>query len=205
VQKLVKDGKVPLTVVRQGKEMTLALPVSARHPMLIESLRGRYPSYFVYGPLSFSTVTAEFMGNLSGASNQIYAILSMIGSPLVTRRGDQPKFPGEELVMVSAPMFPHRIGKGYSNPVLKVVKEVNGVRVKNLRHFVELLRDSKEKFTTISFDDKGSETIVFDHKQALAATEEVLSDNGIRQRASDDLLAVWEKKDKGKDKATKGK
>jgi hypothetical protein len=88
-------------------------------------------------------------------------------------------------------MFPHRLGKGYDNPNFKVVKEINGTPVKNIRHMVELLRDSKEKYTTISFDDRASETIVFNHKDALAATEEVLSDNGIRERASDDLLAVW--------------
>ena len=67
----------------------------------------------------------------------------MIGSPLVTRRGDQPRFDGEELVVVTSPMFPHRIGKGYDNPLSKVVKEINGVRIKNLRHLVEILRDSK--------------------------------------------------------------
>ena len=61
---------------------------------------------------------------------------------------------------------------------------------------VELLRDSKEKYTTISFDDRASETIVFDHKEALNATEEVLSDNSIRQRASDDLAAIWAAKKK---------
>ena len=55
--------------------------------------------------------------------------------------------------MVTSPMFPHKIGKGYDNPFSKVVKEVNGVQVKNIRHFVELLRDTKEKYTTIVFDD----------------------------------------------------
>ena len=204
VQKLAKNGKVPLTVIRQGKELKLEVPVSPRHPMLIESLHGRYPPYFMYGPLTFSTVTAEFLASFTQASNQFYSLLSLIASPLVTRRSDSPRFEGEELVMVSAPMFPHRIGKGYSNPLFKVVKEVNGVKVKNLRHLVELLRDSKERFTIISFDDKGAETIVFDHKEALAATDEVLSDNGIRQRASDDLMAVWEKKGKGPEKKSEG-
>ena len=91
-------------------------------------------------------------------------------------------------------MFPHRIGKGYDDPFSKIIKEVNGVRIKNLRHFVEVLRDSKEKFTRISFDDKFSETIVFDHQEALKATDEILSDNGIREQASEDLSAVWSKK-----------
>jgi hypothetical protein len=124
----------------------------------------------------------------------MYAALALIGSPLATRRGDLPNFPGEELVVVTSPMFPHRIGKGYDNPHTKVVKELNGVRIKNLRHFVEVLRDSKEKFTTIRFDDKFSETIVFNHQDALKATDEILSDNGIREQASEDLTAVWSKK-----------
>ncbi|MGE3819788.1 MAG: trypsin-like peptidase domain-containing protein [Isosphaeraceae bacterium] len=200
IQKLATGGKVPLTVIREGEEVKIDLPVKARRPALIDSLRGRYPSYFVYGPLVFSPVTAEFLAGFDRAGNQIYALLGAIGSPLVLRRGDTPAFDGEELVVVSAPMFPHRVSKGYSNPMLKVVKEINGVKVKNLRHLVELLRDAKETFTTISFDDRGSETIVFPHRDALAATEDVLNDNGIRQRASDDVLAVWEGKDK--DRAT---
>ena len=125
---------------------------------------------------------------------RLYAALALIGSPLATRRGDLPRFEGEELVVVTSPMFPHRIGKGYDNPFSKIVKEVNGVPIKNLRHFVEVLRDSKEKFTTIRFDDKFSETIVFDHQEALKATDEILSDNGIREQASEDLTAVWSKK-----------
>ena len=121
------------------------------------------------------------------------AALAIMGSPLVTRRGDRPAFEGEELVIVTSPMFPCAMSKGYDNPFSKVVKEVNGVKVKNLRHFVELLRDTKAKYTTIAFDDRFSETMVFDHQQTLKATDEILSDNGIRQQASDDLMAVWKK------------
>ena len=121
-------------------------------------------------------------------------MLAPIGSPLALRRGDLPKFEGEELVVVTSPMFPHRSAKDTTTRFSKIVKEVNGVRIKNLRHFVEVLRDSKEKFTRIRFDDKVSETIVFNHQEALKATDEILSDNGIREQASDDLSAVWSKK-----------
>ena len=65
--------------------------------------------------------------------------------------------------------------------------------VKNLRHFVELLRDSKKKYTTIRFrrqvSPKPSSSIT---RAALKATDEILSDNGIRQQASDDLLGALE-------------
>jgi S1-C subfamily serine protease len=190
IQKVFKDGKVPATIVRKGKTLPIELPAKTKYPMLINTLKGRYPSYFIYGPLVFSPVSAEF----AGALGRSYAMLAIIESPLATRRGDLPRFEGEELVVVSSPMFPHKIGKGYDNPITKIVKEVNGVSIKNLRHFVEVLRDSKEKFTKIRFDDKASETIVFNHQDALKASDEILSDNGIREQASEDLMAVWSKK-----------
>jgi len=191
-QKVARDGVLPLTIIRQGKTMTIDLPVRTTHKTLIAPLKGKYPSYFIYGPLVFSPVTTEFTGSIAAA--RFTGALASIGSPLVTRRGDLQRFEGEELVVVTSPMFPHRIGKSYDNPITKVVKDVNGVPVKNLRHLVELLRDSKEKYTVIRFDDKRSETIVFNHQEALKATEEVLSDNGVRQQASDDLVAVWSQK-----------
>jgi S1-C subfamily serine protease len=194
IQKYAKGGKLPLTVVRQGKPIAVELPVPNHWPMLIESLQGRYPSYFVYGPLVFSAVTREFAAAIDRSGGPVSQALAVMGSPLVTRRGDRPAFEGEELVAVTSPMFPHAIAKGYDNPFSKVIKEVNGVPVKNLHHLVELLRDTREKYTTLAFADKFSETIVFDHKEALTATEEILSDNGVRQQASDDLMAVWKKK-----------
>ena len=196
IQKVVNDGKVPLTIVRQGKSLPIDVPAKTKYPMLIEPLRGKYPSYFIYGPLVFSPVTSEFVASLlsSERTGRLYAALALMGSPLATRRGDLPKFEGEELVVVTSPIFPNRIGKGYDNPLSKIVKEVNGVSIKNLRHFVEVLRDSKEKFTTIVFNDKFSETIVFNHQDALKVTDEILSDNGIREQASEDLTAVWSKK-----------
>lgn len=197
VQKLARDGKVPLTVVRQGKPQQIQLPVAKRWPMLIESLHGRYPSYFVYGPLVFSVANRELCAALDRPGSPVAAVLAVMGSPLVTRRGERPAFEGEELVTITAPMFPHALSKGYDNPFSKVVKEINGVKVKNLRHLVELLRDTREKYTTIAFGDRLSETIVFDHQEALRATEEILSDNGIRQRASDELMAVWKKNQAG--------
>ncbi len=193
LQSLARDGKAPLTIVRDGKEMTVALPVVPRVDELIQPLRGRYPSYFIYGPLVFSPASAEFLSAVDRSGMQ--AVLSFIGSPLATRRGDKAAFPGEELVVVSAPMFPHKVGKGYGNPLAKVVKDVDGVKIKNLRHLVETLRDAKDKYITISFDDRNSETLVFDREEILHATDEILSDNSVRQQSSEDIAPIWAKKE----------
>ena len=44
LQTLTKDGKVPLTLVRDGKEMTIQLPVTVKDDELIRPLLGTYPS-----------------------------------------------------------------------------------------------------------------------------------------------------------------
>ncbi|WP_422928173.1 PDZ domain-containing protein [Singulisphaera sp. PoT] len=193
IQKEVKDGKVHLTIIRDGKPLEVDVPVETKHPMLIETLQGDYPPYFVYGPLVFSPVTTEYLGGFSQLGDKFTTLLSLIASPIVTRRGDKPAFDGEQLVVVASPMFPHRIGKGYSSPTAKVIKDINGTPIKNLQHLVEVLRDCKDKFITISFNDKSSETIVFNRQEALKATDDILTDNGVRQQGSEDLLSIWEK------------
>ena len=74
IQKVAKGNKVPLTVVRDGKTLSIDVPAKNHYPMLISSLKGKYPSYFIYGPLVFSPVTNEFVsafdrtGRLYGAA-----------------------------------------------------------------------------------------------------------------------------------------
>ncbi len=120
--------------------------------------------------------------------------LSASGSPLVTRLAKQPAFPGEGLVVIASPFFPHKLDEGYGDPRFQVVKAVNGIPVKNLNHLVEILRDAKGEFITIECDNRFSETMVFPRAQMVAATEEILTDNGVRSQGSPDTLAVWNAK-----------
>lgn len=113
------------------------------------------------------------------------------GNPLVTRFSQGPAFQGEELVVVASPFLPHKLAKGYSNPVAEVVKSINGVPIRNLRHLVQVLHDMKEEFLVLAFAGRGGESMIFPRKEMLAATEEILTDNGIRSQGSPDTLAVW--------------
>ncbi len=192
IQQIAAGGTVPLTVVRAQKTQTIKLPVPSDRPMLIDDLAGAYPPYFILGPLAFSTGTTLYLSPISANAKALVG-LSYLGNPLVTRRGDKPAFPGEELVLVSSPFFPHKLAKGYDNSVSRVVHAVNGIAIKNLRHLVEVLRDTKDEFLTIEFAGRG-ETLVFPRKEMAAATEEILSDNGIRAQASPALLEVWQAK-----------
>ncbi|HXQ80808.1 MAG TPA: trypsin-like peptidase domain-containing protein [Opitutaceae bacterium] len=193
VQKIARNGTVSLTVVRAGKRLQFDVPVSTDRALLIPSLDGDYPPYFVYGPLVFSRLSAEFVSGIANRGGLLQG-LSYIASPLVTRRGDKPAFPGEELVVVTSPFFPHKLSKGYDHAVARTVDTVNGTKIRNLRHLVEVLRDAKGEFITFAFAGRGGETLIFPRQEMLAATDEILTDNGVRAQASPELLAVWQAK-----------
>jgi S1-C subfamily serine protease len=196
VQKIAKNDKVPLTVVRAGKEMPVELPVSSKHPMVMPDLDGAYPSYFVYGPLVFSRATESFVSGLLRGTRapRWVSWLSAMNSPLVKRIGDKPSFAGEELVVIPSPFFPHRLAKGYSDPFCQVVKTVNGIPIKNLGQLVEVLRDAKGEFIQVEFDNRAGETLVFPRTEMLSATDDILTDNGVRSQGSPDTLAIWNTK-----------
>ena len=192
-QKITRGGKVPLTLVRAGKEMTVELPVSARRPTLIPDLEGGYPSYFVCGPMAFTEASTLFLSGLGGHNSSYMGALVSRGSPLIARLGDKEAFPGERLVVVSSPFFPDKLATGYGSPFAEVVDTVNGIKIKNLAHLVEVLRDCKDEFVVLAYYGRGGETTVFPRAALVSSTEDILTDNGVRSQGSPDMMAVWKK------------
>lgn len=196
IQKIAREGKVPLTIIRSGKELKVDLPTSSRRARLIPDLRGTHPSYFIYGPLVFSEASSQLISDYGDGNKAADWLLDLayMASPLLARAGDTPDSEGQRLVFVSSPFFPHRLSKGYSNPSQQAVKSINGKPVKNLAYLVEMLRDSKDEFISIEFAMLGGETEVFPRAEMVAATEEILNDNDVRNQGSPDTLAIWNAK-----------
>jgi hypothetical protein len=73
---------------------------------------------------------------------------------------------------------------------------VNGVKIKNLVHLVETIRDSTDTYLTFRFADDGNDILVFDRKEMNSVTEEIMEENGIAptRRGSQEVLKVWEKR-----------
>jgi S1-C subfamily serine protease len=193
IQRTASNGNVPMTIVRAGKSVQIQLPVSAQHPTLVTDLHGDYPSYFIYGPLVFSTATWQLVSSFENNAG-LMRILGAVKSPLITRALDAPDAETEELVVISSPFFPHKLANGYSNPAGSVVYSVNGTHVRSLAHLVAVLRDLKDPFVTIEFDQKGNEALVFSRPAMLAATDDILTDNGVRAQGSANMMAVWQDK-----------
>jgi hypothetical protein len=119
---------------------------------------------------------------------------SVLGSPLLARLGERPEAERQELVIIPSPLFPHALSKGYDDPTGAIVKSINGTPVTSLAQLVKLLRDLKDEFVTIDFDNRASEAMVFPRAPLTASTEAILSDNGVRAQGSPDMLSIWEGK-----------
>jgi S1-C subfamily serine protease len=196
VQRLAREGRLPLTVLRHGQELKLDLPVDSNPRRLFRDLSEEPSSYFIFGPLVFTEASDEYVRSMASyvarqGGDSLVAML-YAGIPTFARYGEDPSFEGERIVIVPSPMFSHAIGKRLTNPYTAAVKEVDGVRVRNLQHLIEVVRDSTGEFVEFSFHGRFTDKIVFNRKQALAATEEVLNDNGVRQQCSPDMAKVWE-------------
>ncbi len=188
VPKLAKNGAVPVTIIRDGNQMQIDLPVMPKLDSLQKSLDGAYPSYLIYGPMVFTPSYAE----LAQAAARAAPLLAASGNPIISRLGDEVAFEGEQLVAMPSPFFPHRVTRGYELGVVPVLESVNGEKVKNLAHLAEILRDAEGEFIEFKFAGTTNETLVFDREQLEEATEDVLDDAGIRSRASDDILPIIE-------------
>ena len=80
-------------------------------------------------------------------------------------------------------------------PTGSVVYSVNGTPVKSLKHLVALLRDLKDPFVTFEFANQRRRGAgFFAGRQSMAATDDILTDNGVRAQGSPDMLAVWQAK-----------
>lgn len=193
VPRLARGNSVPVTVRRDGKLLGVNLPVQYEDPLVVKRYRGEQLPYFIHGPLVFVTAKSEDIGDF------YYRLNPFIGDgPLTLRRDDYVRFPGEELVVVSS-QFRHKITNGYVDHGGKVVKAINETPIKNLRHLVETLRDSRGEFLKIEFAEKSSGLMVFDRGAIEDATEQIIEEIGIAptRRGSADLMAVWRAKKKG--------
>jgi hypothetical protein len=184
--------------LRKGKEIPVVVPVTSMlsREFVVPPLNGDYPSYFIYGPLVFSNATKDYLNGYAFGNNAPSDLRWFIdkGSPLVRYADDKPDFPGQRLVVVSSPFFPHRLATGYDNPGCSVLQSVNGIPIKNLSHLVAVLRDCKDEFVTFYFDKRDRENLVFRREEVLAATPGILTDNSVVAQGSPDVLAIWNAK-----------
>jgi S1-C subfamily serine protease len=185
--KLVHEGKVPMTILRDGKKLSVAVPVEADPHLLVPYLRGKYPPYFIYGPLVFSIATQELINQIDAKGIRY---LTTRKNPLPGSVCEPKKSDEEETVILGYAFLPHKITQGYGNPFFAAVSRINGVPVKNLAQVVKFFRDGPGEYVTIEPAGK-QEIFVFRRDELEKSTEDILADEGIRNQCSEELRDLW--------------
>ena len=187
VPHLDNDGKIPATIIRNGETKEIEIPVHTGRELLIPVLAGEYPSYFIHGPILFTTPSQEFLKQIR------YAAISLanLESPLINRSVERPSEPGHQLVIIGPRLFTHATSEGYQGTGLGVVQTIDGIEVKSLAHAATLLQEGSGEYVKLELKGCVTKLLTFRREEIADATDEILEDESIRSQYSDDLQSVF--------------
>ena len=166
--------KIPVKVYRDGAVVETSITAAKRRLRSREWMYDTAPDYFVYGGFVFTTISFDYI---------VQAEAHFHDDPL--KNAD---FPGDEAVVISF-CFADTGIEGYIGCDKSLVRNVNGVKVRNLRHLVELVDSCKSGFVCFGLDrdDEWDTKVIVDAKEMREATARVMKRNQIPADRSEDL------------------
>jgi S1-C subfamily serine protease len=169
---------VDVRYLRDGKvaEGRLTLSVARGQGRLVSHLFDRAPDYFLYAGLAFVSLT-----------DNLLAVREYRPATLAAQLVRTPESDGDEVVVL-ADILRHDINSGYDDRIGQIVRIVDGVPVRNLRHLVALVEGARGRFVT--FTDTTGGRITIDRERAAAASSEILARYAIGSDRSPRLAAA---------------
>ena len=166
--------KVPVKVYRDGAIVETEIPVAKKDLRMRRWMYDAKPDYFVYGGFVFTTVSIDYLL----ASQAVFH----------DKVFDDKTFADDEPVALSF-CFADAGIEGYLGMDGSLVRSVNGAKVRNLRHLVELVEACKDGFVCFGLD-RGEEwdvKVIVDAKVMRETTARVMKRNLIPSDRSEDL------------------
>ena len=167
--------RVPVKVLRDGEIVELTVPAAKIDSYARRFLYDKKPDWFVYGGLVFTTFSYSY------ASQADYRIHDDVAEEKKER-------PDDRFVMISE-IFTDLSMEGYLGLAGTHVRSVNGTKVRNLRHLVELVEGSTEEFIRFGIDagDERDYEMIVDAAEMREATPRVMERFQIPADRSPDL------------------
>ncbi len=175
---------VELKVLRDGDRMTLDIPLN--YPMERDWLvpleaYDVLPTYYIYGGVVFVPLNKNLMrmwgGNWFNTAPKEFVI--HLSNNVVTEEQDE--------VVVALKVLAADVNQGYHNEMHWIIESVDGEKVRNLRHMIELVEAGEEN-EFIEFLNPGDRKILLDRSKVVAEQDQILTIYRIPQDRSEDLL-----------------
>ncbi len=166
--------KVPARVLRDGAVVDTLLPVAKRDQRIRRWMYDEKPDYFVFGGLVFSTASYDYMVDSKASFHDD-----------ITKNKE---FEGDEPVVISF-AFADVGMEGYLGIDDSLVRSVNGERVRNLRHLVEMIEKCEDGFLRFGLDrnNEWDSIMVVDAREMRETTARVMERYQIPSDRSEDL------------------
>ena len=150
---------IDVKVLRDKKEIAFTYTIERLEPLIIKEF-AKEPRYIIFGGLAFTPLTKNYISAISTKSNGI--------EMLFYEKGKTNDF--TEPVIWMQDIFPHKVNRGYQSGAF-VVETVNGEKIKNFTHFVNLIDNLNTEFVVIETMEK--EKIILNVKEAKESFEDL--------------------------------
>ena len=166
--------KVPAKVLRDGEVVETEIPAAKRAFRIRRWMFDTRPDYFLFGGIVFTTASFNYIVE-SGAEFHDDVL-------------EEKEFADEEAVVISD-VLSDVCMEGYLGCFKSLVRTVNGEKVRNLKHLVQMVEACRDGFIRLGLD-RGEEydmTMVVDAKELREATPRVMERYQIPADRSTDL------------------
>ena len=174
---------IEIVVWRGGEErsLTLSLHRSLREDWLIDAeMFDIFPTYYIYGGVVFCPLTKNLLrewGNnwFNSAPKEFVALLS-----------NNHRLEERDEIVIVLKVLAADVNQGYHNIANWAVDEVNGTRIRDIRHLIERVESASES-PYMEFKNEVGQMIVLDREKVAATHAEILALYRIGADRSPDL------------------
>ena len=132
---------VSFKVLRDKKEQTINFRLT-KYRSLISHEFEKEPRYIIYGGLTFTPLTSNYLSKLSSSS----------GMNMLFYQKSRTEDYTEPVVSLST-IFPNKVNRGYQQGSY-ILTKVNDIKIKNFEHLIKVLDAVNDKFTVFEYLEK---------------------------------------------------
>ena len=157
---------IKLEIIRDKKKINVDYKIKYSKPLIPYEFDSEL-KYFVFGGLTFSPLTANYLIKLGKDANFINGLLYK----------DEKTNEITQKVVWLQKIFPNKLNRGYYSGAYTVTK-VNGITIKDFNHFVNIIDTTKDEYVVIEFLE--SSKVVLKTKEAKDSFQEIKNTYGLK-------------------------
>ena len=160
---------IQLSIKRKGERREVRLPLSrpVGTSRLVPLEFGKKPKYYIAGGLVFQPLTMNYLHEFGGSNWAQGAPVELTNYAVNGEQESQ-----ESGVVILSEVLADRANVGYHELGENVVRQVDGIAVKNFDHFISLIESGTSPYVEILVN-RGTR-IIFDRKEFFASTEPII-------------------------------